>query len=70
MYLLSGSYEFLAVIQGKTMQEVAHFVGSKLACLEGVAGTATLFVLKQYKRMGICFDDDKKDDNERLLVTP
>lgn len=70
MYLLSGSYEFLAVIHGKTMQEVAHFVGSKLACLEGVSGTATLFVLKQYKRMGVCFDDDKKDEQERLLVTP
>ena len=71
MYLLSGSYEFMAIIKGKTMQEVARFVGSKLACLDGVTGTATLFVLKQYKNMGISFDDDgSKKDNERLVVTP
>ena len=69
MYLLSGSHEFLVIINGKTMQEVAHFVGSKLAPLESVTGTSTLFVLKQYKKNGVCFEDDE-DKQERLLVTP
>ena len=36
VYLLSGSFEFMAIVKGKTMQEVAHFVASKLACLDGV----------------------------------
>lgn len=70
MYLLSGSFEFVAIVKGHTMQEVAHFVGSKLAPLEGVIGTATMFVLKQYKNNGISFDDNDKDSAERLLVTP
>ena len=38
MYLLSGSFEFVAIVKGKTMQEVAHFVASKLACVDGVTG--------------------------------
>ena len=26
MYLLSGSFEFVAIVKGKTMQEVAHYI--------------------------------------------
>lgn len=69
MYLLSGNTEFVVVIHGKTMQEIAHFVGSKLACIPAVTGTSTAFVLKQYKVNGAIFDDEH-DDQERLLVTP
>ena len=70
MYLLSASFEFVAIVKGHTMQEAARFVASKLAPLEGVTGTATMFVLKQYKNNGLSFDDDDKEAAERLLVTP
>ena len=69
MYLLSGAYEFLVIIKGKTMQDVANFVASKLAIIESVTGTSTYFVLKQYKNNGIAFVEDE-DPNERLVVTP
>lgn len=68
MYLLSGNTEFVVIIHGKTMQEVAHFVGSKLACIPAVTGTSTAFVLKQYKVNGAVFDDER-DQRERLLVS-
>lgn len=70
MYLLAGNYEFMLIVKGKTMVEVARFVNSKLACLEGVEGTVTLYVLKQYKNMGVVLDDDSDSAAERLLVTP
>lgn len=70
VYLLSGSFEFMAIVKGKTMQEVAHFVASKLACLEGVTGTSTYFVLKQYKNNGIILEEDEDGKNTRLVVTP
>lgn len=70
MYLLSGTYEFMVIISGRTMQEIAHFVGSKLAPIEAVTGTSTLFVLKQYKNNGVCYEDDKEKTEERLVVTP
>lgn len=69
MYLMSGKSEFIVIIYGKTMQEIANFVGSKLACIEKVTGTCTLFVLKKYKSDGIVFDEDE-EVAERLLVTP
>ncbi|MDD8049484.1 MAG: Lrp/AsnC family transcriptional regulator [Thomasclavelia sp.] len=70
LYLLSGSHEFMAMIKGRTMQEVARFVGSKLAPLDGVTATATLFVLKQYKHNGVIFDETSDKSEERLVVTP
>lgn len=69
MYLMSGKSEFIVIIYGKTMQEIAQFVGSKLACIEKVTGTCTLFVLKKYKSEGIVFEEEE-EANERLLVTP
>ena len=50
MYLLAGNYEFLLIVKGKTMVEVAKFVNSRLAVIEGIERTATMYVLKQYKR--------------------
>lgn len=69
MYLMSGKSEFIVIIYGKTMQEIANFVGSKLACIEKVTGTCTLFVLKKYKSDGIIFEEEE-EVKERLLVTP
>ena len=70
MYLLSGSFEFVCIVKGKTMQEVAHFVASKLACVDGVTGTSTYFVLKQYKNNGVVLIEDEDGKNDRLVVTP
>lgn len=70
IFLLSGSFEFMVTVKGKTMQEVAHFVASKLACLDGVTGTTTYFVLKQYKNNGIILIEDEDGKNDRLVVTP
>ena len=70
MYLLSGEFEFVAIVKGKTMQEVAFFVASKLACVEGVTGTSTYFCLKQYKNNGVILIDDEDESDNRLVVTP
>ena len=52
VYLLSGTYDLLVLVVGKTMREVADFVSQKLAPIEGVQGTVTHFVLKRYKEDG------------------
>lgn len=70
MYLLSGDCDFLCLVQGKTMFEVARFVSDKIACVEDVRSTKTLFVLKQYKQSGIVMVDKQKSEQDRLVVTP
>jgi DNA-binding Lrp family transcriptional regulator len=52
VYLVSGTYDLLVLVSGKTMQEVANFVSQKLAPVEGVLGTVSHFVLKRYKEDG------------------
>lgn len=68
-YLMSGSCEFIVIINGKTMKEVANFVGQKLAPIDGVTGTTTHFVLKCYKVEGVVLEVEE-NTNERMIITP
>lgn len=68
VYLMSGGFDLTVIIEGKTMQEVALFVGQKLAPLDGVLSTGTHFVLKKYKDHGVIFGESKKD--ERMIISP
>ena len=70
MYLLSGDCDFLCLVSGKTMFEVARFVSDKIACVENVQSTKTLLVLKQYKQSGILMQDEVQPEEPRLVVTP
>lgn len=67
VYLMSGAYDLLLLVEAHTLKELAFFVSTKLSTLETVTGTATHFVLKRYKSDGVVFDGGKKD--KRLVVT-
>lgn len=69
LYLISGKAEFMLQVNGSNMREVSNFVAHKLAPTEGVNGTETMFILKEYKINGRELLNDK-EDGERLLVTP
>ena len=56
MYLMSGAYDFVVTITGRTLKEVATFVSARLSTIEGVTGTATHFILKKYKEKGVSFE--------------
>ena len=68
VYLISGGYDLLVILEGKTLTEVSGFVSDKLSTLESVLSTATHFILKKYKDDGIILS--KKNKDERMLVTP
>ena len=67
-YLMSGGYDLLVVVEGKTLREVATFVSEKLATIQGVLSTATHFMLKPYKEQGVLMA--REHNEERLAVTP
>lgn len=68
VYLMSGSYDFMVIVEGKTMQEVARFVSEKLGPMNSVLSTATHFVMKKYKEHGTVMCE--KPEDERMLITP
>lgn len=68
VYLISGGYDLLVTLEGRTLREVAQFVSDKLSTLDSVLSTKTNFILKKYKDHGTVIAQPKKD--ERMLVTP
>ena len=68
LYLMSGAYDLAVTIEGKSMKEVALFVAQKLAPMDSIISTATLFVLKKYKEEGIVFEDDEKDTRQVITL--
>ncbi|GLI08052.1 AsnC family transcriptional regulator [Paenibacillus tyrfis] len=68
VYLMSGAYDLLVEIEGKTLKEVASFVSNKLSPIDRVLSTKTHFILKKYKQDGIVFEDH--EDDRRLLISP
>jgi DNA-binding Lrp family transcriptional regulator len=68
VFLMSGAYDLMVLIEGATMKEVALFVSQKLATIDNVQSTATHFVLKKYKLEGVILED--KEEIERLVISP
>ncbi|MFC1617586.1 Lrp/AsnC family transcriptional regulator [Candidatus Margulisiibacteriota bacterium] len=56
-YLISGSYDFLIIVEGKNLEEISSFVSEKLASINHVEKTATHFIMKKYKENGVVIDD-------------
>ena len=67
-YLISGGYDLLVTIEGRTLQEISRFVSSKLSPIDEVVSTATYFILKKYKAHGTILANKTK--GERMLITP
>ena len=68
VYLISGGYDLLVCLEGKSLRDVSQFVSDKLSTLDSVLSTATHFILKKYKDHGTVFD--KKHEDEREIITP
>lgn len=68
VYLISGGYDLMVILEGKTLREVSNFVSDKLSTLDAVLSTATHFILKKYKDHGTVLAQNKSD--EREMITP
>lgn len=68
VYLISGGYDLMVTLEGKSLKEVSNFVSDKLSTLDSVLSTATHFILKKYKDHGTILS--KKPVDEREMITP
>ena len=67
-YLMSGDFDMTVIISGRTLREVAQFVGARLATIEGVTGTATHFILKKYKENHLIFNKEREKEEGFCFV--
>ncbi len=68
VYLISGGFDLLIILEEKTLKEIANFVSDKLSPLDSVLSTATHFILKKYKDHGIMLSE--KYEDKREVITP
>lgn len=68
VYLISGGYDLMVILEGKSLKEVSSFVSDKLSTLDTVLSTATHFILKKYKDYGTILS--QKTTDEREMITP
>ncbi len=68
VFLMSGGYDLLVTVKGRTLKDVAFFVSDKLATIAGVLNTSTHFLLKTYKDSGVLMAETSTE--ERLPVVP
>jgi DNA-binding Lrp family transcriptional regulator len=68
VYLISGGFDLLVTIDGRSLKEIALFVSDKLSTQEEVVSCTTQFILKKYKDHGTILT--KKYEDKREKVTP
>ena len=68
-YLMSGGYDLLVFVSGKTLNQVATFISERLATIEGVLSTATHFLLRPYKEQNQMLVEDGFHE-EKPSVSP
>ncbi len=68
VYLISGGYDFMVIINGKSMKEISSFVFEKISTIDLIQSITTHFVLKKYKDHGVLFDEKRIDKREKILL--
>ncbi|MFI3212500.1 MAG: Lrp/AsnC family transcriptional regulator [Eubacteriales bacterium] len=66
VYLISGGYDLLVTLEGRSLKEVSSFVSNKLSTLDSVLSTATHFILKKYKDHGTVLATKYVDEREKF----
>lgn len=68
VYLISGGFDFMVTLEGRTLREVSEFVSDKLSPLDSVLSTKTNFILKKYKDHVTIMAEQRKDERELVSL--
>ncbi len=66
LYLMSGDYDLAVMITANSFKDVALFTSQRLAQLDSVLSTATLFILTKYKDSGVSLMGQEKDERGNI----
>ena len=68
VYLISGGFDFMVTLEGKTLRDISEFVSDKLSPLDSVLSTKTNFIQKKYKDHGTVMAEQRKDERELVSL--
>jgi DNA-binding Lrp family transcriptional regulator len=67
VYLMAGAYDLAVRMESDNIKNISKFVFEKLAVIDGVTSTMTVFIMRKYKENGVVLVPEDKED--RLVVT-
>lgn len=67
VYLISGGYDLMIILEEKSIREISSFVSDKLSTLDSILSTATHFILKKYKDHGTILEKKPEDKREVII---
>ena len=67
VYLISGGFDLMVTLEGKTLRDISTFVTDKLSTLDSVLSTKTNFILKKYKDHGTVMTGPAKKDERTMM---
>ena len=68
VYLMSGACDLIVIVTGKTFREVSLFVSSELATIDSVTSTATQFIMRRYKELGVELSETEEDGRGTIVL--
>ena len=68
MHLVSGDYDLLIQVAGKSIYDIANFVSDKLSVMDAIQGTNTHFILRRFKEDGTLIGGET-GETERLPLS-
>ena len=68
VYLMSGGFDLLVMVEGATFKQVAMFVAERLSPIDNVLSTSTHFVLRRYKERGVMFGSERPDERGKISL--
>ena len=68
VYLMAGNYDLAVTVESDDMKSISQFVFEKLAVINGVTSTGTVFIMRKYKENGVVLVNE--EDDTRLVVSP
>lgn len=68
VYLMSGAYDFMVIINGHSMKEVSTFVFEKISTIDSIQSTTTHFVLKKYKDHGTMMVEKPTNKRNNIVL--
>lgn len=68
VYLMSGACDLIVIVTGRTFREVSGFVSGELATIDSVTSTATQFIMRRYKELGVELLDPEEDGRSTILL--
>lgn len=67
VYLMAGGYDLCVQMESDNIKNISKFVFEKLAVIDGVTSTQTVFIMRKYKDNGVVLVPGDQED--RLVVT-